>query len=273
MKNPLLKFILFFLFAPFFLSCEKEIDLKLLPVVSTSKVSSVSYYSAQSGGSISADGGYTVVARGVCWSTSPNPTISNSKTVDAAGTGEYVSSIDSLLPNTTYYARAYATNSKGTFYGLQESFTTKPLTLSELTTSYITEITTTSAKTGGSISNDGGTPIISRGVCYSTSPNPTVNDSITKDGSGSGDFDSSLSGLKSGTVYYVRAYAENAQGASYGNEFQFMTQTAIAAATTAPITSITSSSAISGGEVLHDGGADVIARGVCEQIAISYHTQ
>ncbi len=133
MKNQSFK-LFFLLLFPFFISCDDEIDPKHLPVLNTVKVSLISYYSAQSGGNISADGGFNIVERGVCWSASPNPTVENFKTVDAAGTGEFISKIDSLIPNTTYYLRAYATNKKGTAYGLQETFTTIALKLSDLTT-------------------------------------------------------------------------------------------------------------------------------------------
>jgi hypothetical protein len=79
---------------------------------------------AVSGGNITGDGGYPITARGVCWSTSPNPTIANSKTIDGAGKGAFNSSITGLTANTVYYARAYATNALGTFYGNQVTFTT-----------------------------------------------------------------------------------------------------------------------------------------------------
>ena len=70
------------------------------------------------------DGNATVTARGVCWSTSHNPTVSNSHTTDGSGTGSFTSSITGLSQNTTYYVRAYATNSVGTAYGNEVSFTT-----------------------------------------------------------------------------------------------------------------------------------------------------
>lgn len=262
MKKPILN-LFFILIGIAFVSCDEEVDPKLLPVVSTTEVTSISYYSAQSGGVITGDGGYDVIARGVCWNTSPNPNIKGSKTVDAAGTGTFESSIDSLLPGTTYYLRAYATNKKGTSYGLQVTFTTKNLTLSEVITSPVTSITSTSALTGGSIFIDGGTPITARGVCWSMAPNPTKNDSTTVDGAGIGNFISTLSRLKTGTTYYVKAYSTNSQGTSYGNEVQFRTQLSIPEVRTSAITSITSSSAISGGEILHDGGEAVSARGIC----------
>ncbi len=93
--------------------------------------------------------------------------------------------------------------------------------LAVLTTTLPFDIYTTSAKSGGIITDDGGADIISRGVCYSTSENPTT--PCTNDGIGMGEFSSTITPLESGTKYYVRAYAENSQGISYGNEYSFVT--------------------------------------------------
>jgi hypothetical protein len=95
-----------------------------LPTVSTSVISNITNTTAISGGVVSSQGGSPVTARGVCWSTSPNPTISNSFTTDASGTGTFTSTLNGLTSNTTYYIRAYATNSFGTNYGIQQTFTT-----------------------------------------------------------------------------------------------------------------------------------------------------
>lgn len=95
-----------------------------LPTVTTTAISNIQRTTASGGGNVSSDGGATVTARGVCWSTSSNPTTANSKTTDGSGTGSFTSSITGLLPNTTYYVRAYATNSVGTAYGANETFKT-----------------------------------------------------------------------------------------------------------------------------------------------------
>jgi len=100
----------------------------LATVTSTVAISNLSYTTASSGGSISLDGGAAVTARGVCWSTSSNPTIAlSTKTIDGSGIGSFTSSITGLLGATTYYVRAYATNSVGTAYGSQVVFTTNAL--------------------------------------------------------------------------------------------------------------------------------------------------
>ncbi|HDP55581.1 MAG TPA: hypothetical protein ENN24_07895 [Bacteroidetes bacterium] len=111
-----------------FSSCKKDDDdnngQQPVPVLSTTEVTEITPTAATSGGNITDDGGATVTARGVCWSTSQNPTISDSKTEDGTGAGSFTSSISGLTPNTTYYVRAYATNSAGTGYGSTMSFTT-----------------------------------------------------------------------------------------------------------------------------------------------------
>ena len=95
-----------------------------LPAISTSSISSVTPYSAISGGNITSDGGSNVTARGVCWGTNANPTINDSKTNNGTGLGSFVSNITDLEPNTKYYVRSYATTSTGTYYGSEVSFTT-----------------------------------------------------------------------------------------------------------------------------------------------------
>ncbi|TFG42393.1 MAG: hypothetical protein E4H43_03205, partial [Bacteroidia bacterium] len=86
---------------------------------------SITATTAVSGGNIASDGGGTVTARGVCWSsTSQTPTTSDSKTTDGSGTGSFTSNITGLSPGTEYYIRAYATNSAGTSYGNMVSFPT-----------------------------------------------------------------------------------------------------------------------------------------------------
>jgi uncharacterized protein (TIGR02145 family) len=230
------------------------------PTLNTTAVTSLTSTSAVSGGNISSIGGSAVTARGVCWSTSPNPTTEDSKTNNGSGSGSFTSSISGLTPETTYYVRAYAINSIGTSYGTQVSFSTKTPVL---TTTAITTITATSAVSGGSISSIGGSDVTDRGVCWSTSPNPTTEDSKTSNGSGSGTFTSSISGLTPETTYYVRAYAINSIGTSYGQELSFTTLSGIVSLTTNTPGTILLFSATSGGNITNDGGAPVTARGVC----------
>jgi uncharacterized protein (TIGR02145 family) len=125
MRLPLMLMGLFLVFAT---SCGKEDDnngQENVPVLSTTEVTDITANTATSGGNITDDGGTTVTARGVCWSTNENPTIDDKKTEDGTGTGSFTSIVNDLEPKTTYYLRAYATNSAGTGYASALSFATE----------------------------------------------------------------------------------------------------------------------------------------------------
>lgn len=232
-----------------------------LPTVTTSTVTNITAVSAKCGGNVTYDGGTNVIARGVCWGRSPNPTISGSHTTNGIGTGRFTSDLTELATNTQYYVRAYATTSKGTSYGTQMTFTTME-GLPTVTTSDITNITATSAKCGGNVTDDGWYEITARGVCWSTNQNPTINDAHTTNGTGTGIFTSNLTGLVKDTKYYVRAYATNNIGTSYGEQTEFTTMDGIITVTTSEVTNITGNSATCGGSIT-DGGIEIITRGVC----------
>ena len=118
--------------------------------------------------------------------------------------------------------RAYATNSVGTGYGSVLSFLTSGLPV--LTTSPILDLGMNSITCGGNIETDGGTPIVARGVCYSTSEEPTIEDDKTEDGTGTGEFTSYVFNLTASTTYYIRAYATNEAGeTAYGLQLTFTT--------------------------------------------------
>lgn len=101
-----------------------------IPTISTTTISGITNTSASSGGNITTEGSSAVTARGVCWNTTSNPTIVNTKTTNGTGIGIFSSSLTGLIANTTYYVRAYATNSFGTAYGNQQIFTTMNTSLS-----------------------------------------------------------------------------------------------------------------------------------------------
>lgn len=194
----------------------------VLPAVTTDSISSITQTTAACGGNVTNDGGATVTARGVCWSLDLNPTVSDSHTTDGGGTGGFTSQITGLTPNKTYYVRAYATNSEGTSYGEQKPFTTTSMNLPIVTTNNVTNITSTSATCGGNVTDDGGSIVIERGVCWSTSQNPTIEDDHSDSGTGTGSFSLNLTGLVTNTLYYYRAYATNSAGTAYGTEKAFI---------------------------------------------------
>ena len=201
-------------------SCKK--DKTTPPVISTTAVTAISYTTATSGGDVTNEGGAPIASRSVCWNTSANPTITNSKTIEGGG-GPFTSNITQLTPNTIYYVRAYATNTAGTGYGNQVSFTTLQVAAPVLTTTAITSVIQTTAVSGGNITADNGGSVTARGVCWSTSQSPTTANSKTTDATGTGSFTSSITGLAPGTTYYVRAYATNSVGTAYGTQVSFTT--------------------------------------------------
>ena len=102
--------------------------------ITTLNATSITGIYAKSGGNIISNGGAPITARGVCWSTNNNPTLANSFTTDGLGVGQFESQLTSLTNNTTYFVRTYATNSKGTIYGNEISFTTNANNFSPLDT-------------------------------------------------------------------------------------------------------------------------------------------
>lgn len=225
-----------------FVSCENEaVDYSLLnqdevtsilPILTTATVTNTVSTTAISGGTITSDGGYTVTARGIVYGTNQNPTIVDSKTIDGVGIGNFISNIYNLTPATIYYIRAYATNSKGTSYGNEVIITTAGASnLPVLTTTAITNNIYPRAISGGDITTDGGSAITTRGVVWSSTTNPTVpSNKKTIDGSGIGNFSSTITNLNvaPGSTVYLRAYATNAYGTSYGNEITFTAATDLA---------------------------------------------
>jgi uncharacterized protein (TIGR02145 family) len=235
----------------------------ILPTLTSTPFSNKTANSVTTGGNITSDGGASITARGVCWATTPNPTILNNITSDGTGTGSFISNITGLTPGTFYHVRAYATNSAGTAYTNDLTFTTLAV-VPTITTATVTDKTQTTANSGGSVSSDGGSEVTDRGVCWSTIPNPTISGSHTSNGTGTGIFTSILTSLTPGTIYYVRAYAINTVGTGYGNEVSFETNSVeLATLTTIPPVTISDNIEISGGNITSDGGSSITARGVC----------
>ncbi len=116
-------------------------DVRGLVTITTKDITNIKTTTATCGGNVTPDGNATVTARGVCWSTSQNPTINDSHTTDGTGTGSFTSNLTNLTANTTYYVRAYATNEKGTAYGEERSFTTAKV-FDEIVDSYGNSIIT-----------------------------------------------------------------------------------------------------------------------------------
>ncbi|MGV3461452.1 MAG: T9SS sorting signal type C domain-containing protein [Flavobacterium sp.] len=214
-------------------------------VASTVTANAITTNTAASGGNISSDGGATLTEKGVVYAlstVSTTPTISNSKSVaSGTATGAFTTSLASLTPNSRYYYRAYATNSGGTGYA--------PTTLNFWTASLPTVTTTTQSNVGTSTASAGGnvtalgttgstaatntaSTVTAKGIVWalSSSADPTIttNLGITDNGSGSGPYTSSMTGLSVNTTYKYRSYATSPEGTAYGTIVTFTTLNIVA---------------------------------------------
>jgi uncharacterized protein (TIGR02145 family) len=217
---------------------------------------------AITGGVFETDFGLPVTQKGVCWSSSETPTIEDNCTNDGDGNTSFETLIDSLELENPYYVRAYAFHEEGVLYGGQRSFTTRD-GIPDLITTVANEIEAFSALTGGEITDNGGAEITERGICYSTTENPTLEDSCVASGEGEGSFTVSLDELTPDTPYFARAYSESAASVGYGNQIEFRTRDGVPSLTTTEPFDIGRTSARTGGTITDDGGADITETGVC----------
>ena len=236
------------------------------PTVTTDAITDITMSSATSGGNIPDDGGAGVTAKGIVWHNSSMPSVDDGQhlgmTSEGSGDESFVSNITGLGPNTQYYVRAYTINSQSVAYGEQRSFITlQDMSLPTVTTAEVTDISQTTAKSGGEVTDSGSGDVLARGVCWSTEENPTLDDFYVESGTGLGAFGSNITGLILGQTYYVRAFATNAAGRAYGNQVTFSALAGL------PDVEIKSKSTSAGeiiivADVTFDGGADIIDRGV-----------
>lgn len=139
----------------------------------------------------------------------------------------------------------------------------KGSTIPVVKTSIVQNVTSSSAVCGGEVLSSGGYEVYQRGVCYSTTHSPSVNNAHTSDGKGTGAFTSTLSNLTNNVTYYVRAYAINELGVAYGDEVSFLTIEGLPIVQTSAISELTSYTIKCGGVVTSEGGAPILKRGVC----------
>ena len=235
--------------------------------VVTNQVVDITSTTAVGGGNVIDDGGEEVTERGICWSTSHRPTLSDSHDHNGSGIGSYTCVMAGLTPGTTYYVRAYAVN-HGISYGEEVSFTTEAINVGapEVVTLEVTDISRTSATASGEVLSDGGSEVTERGICWSTHDNPTITDNHVVNGIGLGSFTVEMTGLNEDTKYYVRAYAINSYGIGYGNEVEFTTQSYNPDSPSVIIigmTDIIMDAAVCNAEVVNEGNSSVNTRGVC----------
>lgn len=193
------------------------------PKVTTATVTDITSSSAVTGGAVIDSGGAVISERGICYSKFGIPTKDSLTIAGGSGYGAFVSTLSGLTGNTTYYVRAYATNSKGISYGSVLEFTTPAPTVASVLTVGVSNITGFTANCSANVTTDGGAAVTLRGVCFSTQPNPTIASTVVESGSGIGEFTAQLTGLEGTTTYYVKAFAQNSVGVAYGAELTFTT--------------------------------------------------
>ncbi len=254
------------------LSCCKKEE-KYVPSLMTVMISSATKDSVLMGGLILNDGGADITSRGVCYGTSASPNISGSRTTNGRGKGTFMSLLTGLSSNTSYYARAYATNSEGTGYGNEITFKTLPgvivapmvATSGPYCSFYYAEI-------GGRIISDGGAPVIEKGFFWSTSKNPSIeDDKLIYTESFANNFYYRVDSLQPDSYYYARAYAINSADTGYGNIVPIKTL-AVPEVATLDVTGITRNSAVAGGNIISLGNASDVLFGYSVEAGICYGT-
>ncbi len=194
-------------------SCDKEVR---PPIVGRTTVSGIKTHEAVAVSWIFHNGDAEVKECGFCWNTKGNPTIDDYCIKAELTDKKITASIKDLSEGSRYYIRSYAINRAGVSYGEVRSFITISYKLPVLYAPYIVEVTHDMVVcSGATVIEDNTDNIISKGICWSTTKNPTVNDSKVEVGGGYGYFGAKIEGLMPGTIYYIRAYAVNAAGTAY----------------------------------------------------------
>lgn len=248
-----------------FQSCIKGPD---LPTVITTEASNIKSQSAILGGNVTADGGAGIDVCGICLGTLHNPSIENSTVIYCHGNvGLFTCEISFLIPDTYYHVRAFAMSRAGTNYGNEVHFSTNKIYAPAVVTVVIPKfISYYSAYVGIQVTDDGGIPLVEKGICWATSENPTIiNDKFINyntDPDGSGYYSASAFPLMPNTSYHIRAYAINCVGITYGND-RLVTTLAVPEVTTVSASEITNISATVGGNIISFGDAFDIETGIC----------
>jgi hypothetical protein len=245
------------------LSCKKH-EVKVITI----NPSSLTPTSAISGGEVTDDGGENILSYGVCWGTSANPSLSDGNyTVDGSGKAAFTSSIKNLKQKTAYYVRAYAKHSAGISYGNAISFITPSFVSTTIPIVYTYDVSNVDTnklilKLNGEIMYPGGSDVTEQGFVWNLKGGPSVSDSKIQSTNLTTVF-SELFDFQMSTSYFVKAYAINNYGVSYGQEVEIKIEKAKPKVATREIIEIDSNYAICTAEVTYSGGAQIIDRGIC----------
>ena len=238
-----------------------------IPSLGASYVSDIHTTSAYVRSSIINDNHSAVTAKGFCYSTTNNnPTLEDADEVINIEGNDFTTQLTGLTNGKLYYVRAFATNSVGTGYGNSESFTTTAIIAPTLNTVIISTPTTDEAKISCTLLSNGNGTVTERGFCWSTSVrNPQLGafgcESIKMTGT---EFVHELTGLKSGTPYYVTAYAINEVGTGYSEAGSFTTVAIDKPTLDVPnVSAVNTTSAYVRSSIINDNNSTVIAKGFC----------
>lgn len=239
-----------------------------LPVSKTLNAEQIGRTFATVKGMVKDSGGYTIKRRGICYSsTNTMPTVAMNYQNSNGADSTYSVNLTNLNAGTNYYIRSFIETSLGVGYGDVLTFKTlAPIVASGVTTSRASNIAMNTATVGGNIVNDEGSPISKRGIVYSyTTTSPTLENALSINlGSGIGSFAGTITGLNVNTTYYVRAYATNAAGTSYGSveTFKTLLPSLPTSLTTYSASSISKNSAYLSGYVGNSGGGVIQSKGI-----------
>ena len=220
----------------------------------------VSYNEAWLRAEVLDDGGAAVTERGFCYGEAGGELDNLVFVEDGA---DFLGELSGLKPLTAYTCKAFASNEVGRGYSAAFTFTTENDTVPRVVTSEAKEITYHSAVVSGQVLSGGGHEITDKGICYSLSAVPTVNDICLSAGPGLGPFEAHIEGLTPETRYYYRAYAVCSKGVYYGDQNVFDTDVLPMAVHTIGIYEVTGTRAKAAGIVIRDGGYDVTECGFC----------
>ena len=233
----------------------------VVPIINIDSIGDIWDTHAKAFVNLSFDGGASISKIGICWTTSSNPTIQDNK-VEVHDKNTSFLNLASLQPNTKYYIRAYAENKMGICYSSEKSFLT--FALPEIQSGEITNIQATAASGSATLLFNGNDTSTTVGFCWSENPMPTISDNHQEVSLEGNTLSCRLSDLKDETKYFVRSYAKNKIGTTYGLDKSFVTLKAyLPSLVTTNIFDVSYTYAKIEGDVTDDGGADVTERGIC----------